>query len=78
MGKPIGGVSALVRKRVLAQGVPPLKKEVIRELARVGVALNLVARSVSDRRPIERIEILAVLMTLDRDIQTIGRKLLKS
>ena len=61
MGKPVGGVSALVRKRLLGQGVSPIKKESIRELARIGVALNLISRQLANRQVIETVELLAIL-----------------
>ena len=77
MGKPVGGVSALVRKRVLGYGVSPVKKEAIRELARVGVSLNRIARQVTSCCPIETVEIVAMLLAIDRDVEAIVQKLLK-
>lgn len=78
MGKPIGGVSALVRKRVLGQGVSPIRKEVMRELSHIGVSLNLIARQATNCHPIEAVEIVAILLAIDRDVEAIVRKVLKT
>ena len=78
MGKPVGGISALVRKRVLESGVSPIKKEAIRELARIGVALNLIARQSAGCRPMEAVEIVALLMAIDRAVGEIIQRLLKA
>jgi hypothetical protein len=77
MGKPIGGISALVRKQVFGKGVSPIKKEAVRELARIGVSLNLIARQVTNCQQIETVEIVAILLAIDRDVGEIVQRLLK-
>ena len=66
-----GGISAFIRRRLPAGG----KQEAYREIARLSQHLSLMARQTRDYPPNRAVELVAWLMTVERQLQTAIEKL---
>ena len=81
MGKAGGGISALIRRHLLKYGDKESRWEAVRELARLARHLSFIARETKQFPPGRAIEIMAWLITIDRQlneaIQRLGKPLKK-
>jgi len=77
MGKAVGGISALIRRHLLKHGDKEMRWEALRELARLSRNLSLIARETKHFPASRSVEILAWLITIDRQltsaIQCLGK-----
>ena len=78
MGKDGGGVSALVRRHLLKQGDKEMRWEALRELARLCRNLSFIARETKHFPPGRAVEILAWLITIDRQLNWAIQQLTKT
>jgi hypothetical protein len=78
MGKAVGGVSALVRRHLLKHGDKEMRWEALRELARLSRNLSFIARETKHFPAGRAVEILAWLITIDRQLNWAIHRLSKT
>lgn len=77
MGKAGGGISALVRRHLLKHGDKEARWEALRELARLARNLSFIARQNSQLSPLAAVEILAWIISIDRQLNEAIQRLPK-
>lgn len=68
LGKSEGGVSALVRRHLLGQGVTDARREALRELARLARGFNSIAIGTQRFDPARAVEVIAWLVIMEREL----------
>jgi len=68
LGKSEGGVSALVRRHLLGQGLTDARREALRELARLARGFNSIAIGTQRFDPARAVEVIAWLVIVEREL----------
>jgi hypothetical protein len=68
LGKTEGGISALIRRCLLGQGITDARREALRELARLARNLNVIAVEARRFDPARTVEVVAHLVVIEREL----------
>lgn len=77
-GKRAGGMSELIRQRVLSGDVSTTPRDSIRELAAIRATLQIIARSTSTVSSIDALRLTMQLIQIEHQATEIAERLLKS
>lgn len=69
LGQSEGGISALIRRHLLGQGIADARRDALRELARLARNFNSIAAVAQTYNPERAVEIIAWLIVIERQIR---------
>jgi hypothetical protein len=78
LGNSEGGISTLIRRHLLGEGLADARREALQELARLCRSFNVIARETCRYEPARAVEILTWLVAIERELSEAIERLSKT